>query len=53
MNNDEKFALITENLQEVIRPEVIHDVFAEGRPLKIYWGNPSPSKPRIRPLSPD
>lgn len=38
MNNDEKFQLITENLQEVIRPQVIHDVLAEGRPLKIYWG---------------
>lgn len=39
MNNEEKFQLITENLQEVIRPQIIHDVLAEGRPLKIYWGN--------------
>lgn len=38
MNNDEKFALITENLAEVIRPQLIHDVLAEGRPLKVYWG---------------
>lgn len=44
MNNDEKFQLITENLQEVIRPQVIHDVLAEGRPLKIYWGKSSVSQ---------
>lgn len=47
MNNDEKFQLITENLQEVIRPQVIHDILAEGRPLKIYWGmSPLVSIPR-------
>lgn len=46
MNNDEKFQLITENLQEVIRPQVIHDVLAEGRPLKIYWGMSQRSLPK-------
>lgn len=52
MNNDEKFALITENLAEVIRPQLIHDVLAEGRPLKIYWGkNCAPSSPRLQYLS--
>lgn len=46
MNNDEKFALITENLAEVIRPQLIHDVLAEGRPLKVYWGkNTRPPPP--------
>lgn len=45
MNNDEKFALITENLAEVIRPQLIHDVLAEGRPLKLYWGKNAPVPP--------
>lgn len=49
MNNDEKFQLITENLQEVIRPQVIHDVLAEGRPLKIYWGM-FLLRPLVKPL---
>lgn len=36
---DEKFQLITRGLQEVLKPEIIHDVLTkEERPLVIYWG---------------
>lgn len=36
---DEKIALIHENLQEVLKPEIIEDVIRrQNRPLIIYWG---------------
>lgn len=36
---DEKIALIHENLQEVLKPEIIEDVIKrQNRPLVIYWG---------------
>ena len=36
---DEKIALIHENLQEVLKPEIIEDVIKrQNRPLAIYWG---------------
>lgn len=35
---DEKFALIKENLAEIINPEIIEKILAEGKVLKIYWG---------------
>jgi tyrosyl-tRNA synthetase len=38
MTKEEKLALINENLAEVLNPEVVEQVMAEGRPLKIYWG---------------
>lgn len=39
LSPDESIALIHENLQEVLRPEIIEDVIKkENRPLKIYWG---------------
>lgn len=34
----QKFALITENLAEVLNPEIIESVLTEGRDVKIYWG---------------
>ena len=35
----EKIALIKENLQEVLKPEIIEDVIIKlDRPLKVYWG---------------
>jgi len=33
-----KFDLITENLQEVLNPEIVKKILAKGRPVKIYWG---------------
>lgn len=37
MNADERFALISENLQEVLNPDVIKTILAEGRDPKVYW----------------
>ena len=39
MGPQEKIALITQNLQEVLRPDIVEDVIVkQNRPLKIYWG---------------
>lgn len=36
---DERIALIQENLQEVLKPEIIEDVInRQKRPLVVYWG---------------
>lgn len=36
---DERITLIHENLQEVLKPEIIEDVIKkQNRPLVIYWG---------------
>jgi tyrosyl-tRNA synthetase len=35
----QKIALINENLQEVLKPEIIENaIVKENRPLVIYWG---------------
>ena len=34
----DKLALITQNLQEVLNPEIIEDVLRQDQPLCIYWG---------------
>lgn len=33
-----RFALIKENLAEVLNPEIIENILADGRHPKIYWG---------------
>lgn len=33
-----RFALIKENLAEILNPEIIESILAEGRHPKIYWG---------------
>ena len=38
----EKLELIKENLAEVLNPEILESVFAEGRNPKIYWGTTIP-----------
>lgn len=38
MNAAERFALIKENLQEILNPDIIEGILAEGRNPKIYWG---------------
>ena len=39
LSREERLALIHQNLQEVLKPEIIeHVVLKEDRPLKIYWG---------------
>jgi tyrosyl-tRNA synthetase len=42
----EKLALIKNNLQEVLNPEIIEEVLNKNeRPLKIYWGTATTGKP--------
>ena len=35
---EEKFALLKENLAEILNPEILEHVYAEGRDPRIYWG---------------
>lgn len=40
MSPQDKLALIKENLQEILKPEILEDVILkQNRPLVIYWGN--------------
>ncbi|KAK3674523.1 Tyrosine--tRNA ligase cytoplasmic [Recurvomyces mirabilis] len=42
----EKFALIKDNLQEVLNPEIIEEILQKNeRPLRIYWGTATTGKP--------
>jgi hypothetical protein len=34
----ERFALIKENLAEILDPQIIETILAEGRNPRIYWG---------------
>lgn len=39
LSAQEKITLIKENLQEVLKEDVIEDILVkQNRPLKIYWG---------------
>jgi hypothetical protein len=39
LSSQEKVALIAENLQEVLKPNIIEDVVVkQNRPLIVYWG---------------
>lgn len=38
MTAEERFALIQENLEEVLNPEIIQKILNEGKNPKIYWG---------------
>ncbi|XP_008330292.1 tyrosine--tRNA ligase, cytoplasmic [Cynoglossus semilaevis] len=46
MSSDEKFDLITRNLQEVLGEEKIKQVLQE-RELKVYWGTATTGKPHV------
>ncbi|KAI9792748.1 MAG: hypothetical protein M1833_001029 [Piccolia ochrophora] len=46
LNAQQKVALIKENLQEVLKPEILEDVICkENRPLAIYWGTATTGRP--------
>lgn len=45
-----RFVLIKENLAEILNPEIIENILAEGRHPKIYWGE-SLIQLRWRPLN--
>ena len=38
LSAEERIALIRENLAEMLNPEIIEKILAEGRNPKIYWG---------------
>ena len=39
LSADERIAIIRQNLQEVLKPDIIEDVIKrQNRPLSIYWG---------------
>jgi hypothetical protein len=46
LNPDEKYKLITRNLQEVVGEERIKAILKE-RDLKIYWGTATTGKPHV------
>lgn len=53
LSTEQKIALIHENLQEVLKPEIIEDVIKkQDRPLVIYWGNSLISLDNIVPHDP-
>ncbi|KAI9803846.1 MAG: hypothetical protein M1825_001726 [Sarcosagium campestre] len=42
----EKIALIKQNLQEVLKPEIIEDIIVkQNRPLVVYWGTATTGRP--------
>ncbi|KAG5934008.1 hypothetical protein E4U53_000797 [Claviceps sorghi] len=41
----ERLALLKENLAEVLNPEIIETILAEGRDPKIYWGTATTGRP--------
>ena len=38
MNTEQKYHLITRNLQEILVDEVVLKKIIDARPLRIYWG---------------
>ncbi|KAK2762175.1 hypothetical protein FQN54_001184 [Arachnomyces sp. PD_36] len=45
MDAEQRFALITENLQETLNPDIIKAILADGGNPKIYWGTSPTGKP--------
>jgi len=47
MNLDakERFSLISENLCEILDPELIENILAEGRNPRVYWGTATTGRP--------
>ncbi|KAF7562297.1 hypothetical protein G7046_g1803 [Stylonectria norvegica] len=41
----ERFALISENLAEILNPEIIEKILADGGHPKIYWGTATTGRP--------
>ncbi|EJD38160.1 tyrosine tRNA ligase [Auricularia subglabra TFB-10046 SS5] len=44
---EEKYALITRDLQEVLDGDMIQKILAEGRTPKCYWGSATTGRPHI------
>ncbi|MCJ1369569.1 hypothetical protein MMC20_000781 [Loxospora ochrophaea] len=46
MTPQQKIALICENLQEVLKPEIMEDIIVkQNRPFSIYWGTATTGRP--------
>ena len=46
LNREQQLALIKQNLQEVLKPELLEDiVLRQGRPLSLYWGTATTGRP--------
>lgn len=39
------YDLITANLQEILKPEIIHSALLASRPVRIYWGTATTGRP--------
>lgn len=44
LSEDEKYELITSNVQEVLRPDIIREILSV-RPLEIFWGTATTGRP--------
>ncbi|CAI7659311.1 unnamed protein product [Penicillium glandicola] len=42
---ESRFALIRENLGEILNPELIESILAEGRNPRVYWGTATTGRP--------
>ncbi|KAM0435086.1 hypothetical protein ACHAPT_003175 [Fusarium lateritium] len=52
LSTEERLGLIRENLAEVLNPEIIESIMAEGRNPKIYWGTATTGRPHCGYLVP-
>jgi tyrosyl-tRNA synthetase len=52
LSKEERLSLIKENLAEVLNPEIIEGILAEGRNPKIYWGTATTGRPHCGYLVP-
>ncbi|KAL4895267.1 tyrosyl-tRNA synthetase [Aspergillus ambiguus] len=52
MTPDERFALITENLQEVLNQDLIKTILDEGKNPRVYWGTAPTGRPHSGYLVP-
>lgn len=47
MNSDERFKLITRNLQEVLGEDRLKELLKQGKDVSIYWGTATTGKPHV------
>lgn len=52
MTPEQKYELITKDLQEVLNADIIKDILAKDEPLKIYWGTAPTGKPHCGYFAP-
>jgi hypothetical protein len=45
LSDEDKLALITVNLKEVLNPEIMEAALKKGGPLKVYWGTATTGRP--------